>query len=372
MSSAYDLNDDFKKLSINEIPDNGVIINRLNYIGSKYLLFDWIYDNILSATKWDNLSNKRIADLFSGTGIVSYNFRKHNSIVVSNDVELYSFYITHSYTCSIYTEQCETIIKMINDEIDNKKYNNFVGFITKYYSPYNENKRMFFTVDNAKRIDYIRNRIEEIKINLDDDEYKFLLASLIFSADSISNVPAVYGCYLKNFKTKAIKNMKLTPIHNIKTNKVHNSITYNEDVINLTSKLDKVDLVYLDPPYNERQYSKNYFPLNVIALTPKEQDELAPLKGVTGIPNNCFISTFCKKSDTVIASFNELISKLKTDWIVISYNSESIIKKEKMVELLSKYGTVQIFEKDYKRFKSFQYNDDKSIKEYLFILKVNN
>jgi adenine-specific DNA-methyltransferase len=260
---------------------------------------------------------------------------------------------------------------LINSEIDNNRYIDYIGYITRVYSPYEENKRMFFTIDNAKKIDYIRTRIEEIKNTVSPDEYAFLLASLIFSADSISNVPAVYGCYLKNYKSKALKPMKLIPIHNIKNKCLDGSISYNDDIIKLAPTLDKVDLVYLDPPYNERQYSKNYFPLNVIALTPKEQNELSPLKGITGIPENCFISTFCKKEAIVIDSVEKLITSLKAEWIVISYNSESIIKKEKMVEILSKYGTVSVYNKEYKRFKSFQYNNNKDIEEYLFCLKRN-
>jgi adenine-specific DNA-methyltransferase len=370
MSSINNLDTDFKTLHINDTHLQDVTINRLNYIGSKYLLFDWIFNHILSITKWNSLENKHIADLFSGTGFVSYYFRKNKAIVTSNDAELYSYYITHAYTCSIYTDNCHSIIKMLNDEINEQKYINFIGFITRMYSPYHNNTRMFFTLDNAKRIDYIRNRIEELKTTLNDDEYKFLLASLIFSADSISNVPAVYGCYLKKFKPKSLKNMKLIPIHTIKDTKINGSITYNKDAITLAQNLDKVDLVYLDPPYNERQYSKNYFPLNIIALTPTEQNNLPPLKGITGIPQNCFISTFCKKNETVKDSFDKLISSLNTEWIFISYNSESIIKKDDMINLLSKYGTVTLYQKDYKRFKSFSYNEDKSIDEYLFCLKL--
>jgi adenine-specific DNA-methyltransferase len=149
------------------------------------------------------------------------------------------------------------------------------------------------------------------------------------------------------------------------------SQTFNQDVLSdeLISKVS-VDAVYLDPPYNERQYSKNYFPLNIIAKTPIELLKEPTLKGKTGIPTDCFISPFCRKGKIVEEAFEKLFNNLKTDWIFLSYNSESLVSKSRMIELMEKCGTVTVVERDYKRFKSFEYNDNKEIKEYLFCLKL--
>ena len=344
-------------------------IYRLNYIGSKYQLLEWITNNMKEKTGWSSFANKTISDLFAGTGIVSYYFRKNSAKVISNDAELYSSIITHAFTRSIYTDNCNKIIKEFQSDLEENKYLNTIGFITINYSPYDSNERKFFTIDNAKRIDYIRNKLESIKDTISEDEYMFILASIILSADAVSNVPAVYGCFLKNFKTKAIKNLKLLPIHNNKVLPVTGSNAYNSNVLNMDFIISfESDLVYLDPPYNERQYSKNYFPLNIIAKTPEKLLAEMPLKGKTGIPVDCFISPFCKKGDCVEKAFDLLFSELKTKWIFLSYNSESIVSKEKMLDIMNKYGTASVIERDYKRFKSFEYNNDINIKEYLFCL----
>ncbi len=338
-------------------------ICRLNYIGSKFQLLEWITESIKQKTGYTSFENKTVGDLFAGTGVVSYHFRKLSAKVISNDAELYSSVITHAFTRSVYTEKCKQFIETI------QKDNKFViGFITKEYSPYNGNQRKFFTVENAQRIDYIREQIELLKNKLSLDEYYFILASLILSADAVSNVPAVYGCYLKQFKAKANKNMILKPIHT--NTQCNENKTTRCDVLSMET--DEYDIVYLDPPYNERQYSKNYFPLNCIAKTPQQLVLEEPLKGKTGIPTDCFISPFCKKGKTVENAFEYLFKQLKTKWIFLSYNSESIVSKEKMIELLKKYGEVEVIERDYKRFKSFEYNNDKAIKEYLFCLKKDN
>jgi adenine-specific DNA-methyltransferase len=345
-------------------------IHRLNYIGSKFQLLDWITTNMKEKTGWPSFANKQIGDLFAGTGIVSYHFRKNGARVISNDAELYSSIITHAFTRSVYTEKCKKVIDELQKDIQEDKHSNTSGFITTHYSPQGSNERKFFTIENAKRIDYLRARLETIKGTLTDDEYKFILASILLSADAVSNVPAVYGCFLKNFKAKAVKTLILAPIHTNILPAVEGSITYNSDVLDLDFlRSFESDIVYLDPPYNERQYSKNYFPLNIIAKTPQQLETELPLKGKTGIPTDCFISPFCKKGETAEKAFDLLFKELKTTWVFLSYNSESIVPKEKMLEIMKKYGVASMIEREYKRFKSFEYNNDVTIKEYLFCLQ---
>ena len=347
-------------------------VSRLNYIGSKYQLLDWLTTTMKAKTGWDSFCQKTFVDLFAGTGIVSYHFRKQKCKVISNDAELYSSIITRAETCSIASPKCISLLQTLQSELNQKQHESKIGFITTHYSPLNGNDRKFFTVDNAKRIDYIRVRIEELKADLLPEEYTFILASLLISADAVSNVPAVYGCYLKNFKAKATKPLTLTPVHTNTEPCIPDSATHNYDVLNTEFLKSLIaDIVYLDPPYNERQYSKNYFPLNIIAKTPEQLTTEPPLKGKTGIPVDCFLSPFCKKGKTVEAAFDTLFRELKTKWIFLSYNSESIVNKEKMIELMKKYGTVSIEEREYKRFKSFEYNKDVSIKEYIFCLQKN-
>lgn len=332
-------------------------VNRLNYIGSKHQLIDWILSTIYEKTETDSLKDKTVADLFAGTGIVSYNMRRLGANVISNDAEQYSYIITHAMARSVYNDRLYTIIKSIQKKVKTAKS---VGFITRHYSPFEDNERMFFTIENANKIDYIRQVIERLKEYLDDDEYKFLLASLVTSADAVSNVPAVYGCFLKNFKQKALKPFVFKPIHENTT--VSEGQVFNMDVLQLPQI--HADIVYLDPPYNERQYSKNYFPLNVIIKEPE-----LPLKGKTGIPSDCFISSFCKKSE-VQQAFRTTLDKMKAGWVFISYNSESLIPKDDFIKLLESYGEVSVVEREYKRFKSYEYNEDKKILEFIFCIKM--
>ena len=345
-------------------------IARLNYIGSKFQLIDWLTSTILQKTGWESFAGKTISDLFAGTGVVSHHFRCCGAKVISNDAELYSSIITYAFTRSVFTPRCKEIIALLQNELDEGCGGLTTGFITKHYSPHDTSERKFFTVDNARRIDYLRRRLEELRSDVSEDEYVFLLASIIISADAVSNVPAVYGCFLKEFKAKATKTLTLTPIHASSVAATEGSCTYNKDVLNAELLASfEADCVYLDPPYNERQYSKNYFPLNIIAKTPTALESEGALKGKTGIPSDCFISPFCKKGATVEAAMDTLFRGLNAQWIFMSYNSESIVPRDKVLEIMGRYGTATVEERDYKRFKSFEYNKNVEIKEYLFCLE---
>lgn len=348
-------------------------IHRLNYIGSKFQLLQWLTEYMKEKTGFATFENKTIADLFAGTGVVSHHFRQQGATVYSNDAELYSSVITHAFTRSVYTERVRHVIDQMNAASTSTSASSTPpGFVTRHYSPFEGNERMFFTVENARRIDMMRSMLETAAA-LTHDEYQFILASIIISADAVSNVPAVYGCYLKNFKAKATKPLVLFPIHTITASaSASASATFHADVTDptfLSATLPQVDIAYLDPPYNERQYSKNYFPLNIIAKTPASLNTEPPLKGKTGIPTDCFLSPFCRKGAASETAFDTLIRGLRAKWIFLSYNSESIVSKEKMLEILSRYGTVSVIEREYKRFKSFEYNEDKAIQEYLFCLE---
>lgn len=209
-------------------------IQRLNYIGSKYQLIGWLTDFMKEKTGFASFENRRIADLFAGTGVVSHHFRLQNAVVYSNDAELYSSVIAHAFTRSFYTERTVCVIRDINTAIA-AAAPAAPGFVTRHYSPYEGNERMFFTVENAQKIDMARTMLEAAD-SLSRDEYQFILASIIISADAVSNVPAVYGCFLKKFKSKATKPFVITPIHTITTTAGASagvSATFNADIIEI-------------------------------------------------------------------------------------------------------------------------------------------
>jgi len=130
--------------------------------------------------------------------------------------------------------------------------------------------------------------------------------------------------------------------------------------------IDKIegDILYLDPPYNSRQYSSNHHLLNTIA----KYDMFTP-KGITGQRNDNFVSPFSSKRN-VYNSFEYLIKNAKFKYIFLSYNNEGILSIENIKSIFTKYGKYDINTKECKTYKADCNRNNKSntIIEYLHIL----
>jgi adenine-specific DNA-methyltransferase len=321
-------------------------MNRIGYIGSKYKLKNWIFEEIEKRT--DNTYTK-FADLFAGSCIMTHDALERKYDCFSNDLETYSYVVANGLKCN-FTPAVQSIVNDINNSDGT-----LVGFVTNTYSP--RAKRLFFTEENAMRIDYIRNEIETIKSTIHEDVYYFLLASLITSADAVKNTSVVYGAYLKKVKKIARAPLVFKPIHT--RNSDVNLITSCNDATKLTIV---TDVAYIDPPYNNRQYGSNYFILNQI-INPRTAGG-----GVTGI-SEYNKSSFCYKKEAADA-FCALLNNVKARMFVISYNSESLISKNDMIMLLSKYGRCEVVEREYKRFKAQQETASNNVVEFLFFVHV--
>jgi adenine-specific DNA-methyltransferase len=224
---------------------------------------------------------------------------------------------------------------------------------------------MFFTNENAKKTDTIRHyiqRLVEFK-EITQAEFYFLLASLLVSIDKVANTSCVYGAYLKEFKKSAIKPLILTPIHSKTDININNNV-YNE----LAEKLVKMDnqyydVIYIDPPYNQRQYSANYSPLNYIAL----YDKSIVLTGKTALIKNYNKSDFCKKRE-VKQAFTNLIGDVKCNYLILSYNNEGLLDIEEIKKILLSKGSVKLYKIKYTKFKAQQKVDKKFVEEYIWVV----
>jgi len=323
----------------------------MNYIGSKLKLSSWIQEEIIKTIHLD-ISKSIFCDLFAGTGIVARVFKKKVKKVISNDVEYYAYVLNRNYIGN--TKDIKEKLQIIEYLNDLKPKDD--GFIYKNYSlPSN---RLYFSEENAKKIDTIRMEIEKFKSN--SDLYYFLLASLIESADKVANTASVYGSFLKKFKKLALKPLKLEPAIYEENNNLHE--VYQEDANKLIKKIQG-DILYLDPPYNNRQYGAYYHILNTIA----EYKEFKP-KGISGV-REYYKSSYCKKND-VKEAFYDLVKNANFRYIFLSYNNEGLMSKEDIKDIMNEFGKYSLIVKEYKRFKADRLEKkEKKTEEYLHILE---
>lgn len=311
----------------------------MNYIGSKYSLLDFLHETIKKVTGFNDGDTYTFADLFAGTGVVGAYYKSLGCKVISNDIQYYSYVINKHFI--------ENNSSNINSDLFDY-FNNLDGingFIYNNYCAGSQSGRNYFTDENGRKCDAIRVKIEEMHSNgtLDDNSYYFYLASLVNSIDKYANTASVYGAFLKHLKKTAQKSFVLEPV---KIYDGQKGIVYNENINDLIKKVSG-DVLYLDPPYNSRQYCSNYHVLETIA---KYDNPI--LKGVTGLrASDNQKSEFCS-SRTVSKAFEELIANAKFKYIFLSYNNEGLMSFDVIREIMSKYGDYSVFSKSYKRFKA--------------------
>ena len=329
----------------------------MNYIGSKLKLSSFIEESIRSSV--GSIEDKIFCDIFAGTGVVGRHFKSLTKQVISNDIEYYSYILNRNYIANNhpldYTHHIEELDRLEGVE----------GFIYTHYSLAGHGDRRYFSDSNAKKIDAIRVKIEEWRRSsyIDEDIYYLLLASLIESADKVANTASVYGAYLKHLKKSAQKELLLKPAHFDISGESHQ--VYQEDANSLISKISG-DILYMDPPYNQRQYGANYHLLNTIAL----YDQFIP-QGKTGL-REYIRSDYCKKS-RVKESFEELIREADFEYIFLSYNNEGLMSCSEVEEIMSRYGEYSLATTSYQRFKADKSTNRNhkatSTVEYLHIIR---
>ena len=328
---------------------------RLNYIGSKKSLLETI-DKVFEKYVDEGTT---FADLFAGTGAVAkFVHDKYHCKVIANDMQYYA-YIINKASLTRYTK---SDIAEINELV--VKYNAFRpalgGFFVKNYAP---PERMYFTTENAGRIDAMRRALEKEQTNM--DVYTYMLANIISAADKVANTSAVYASYLKEFKDSALRELTLMPFNvDLPMSKARNRV-YNEDILKLGDR-GNADVIYLDPPYNNRQYSDYYHILETIAKYDNPK-----IHGVTGIRDDLANKKSLFSTAHVTETFERLVTGLECKVLILSYNDEGTMDMKDIRRILKArfHGGVKLYKIPYKKFIAQDNVERKTLYEYLFVAR---
>lgn len=353
----------------------------MRYIGNKENLLDKIYQVMQSK----NIQGNSFFDFFSGTTSVSRFFKKLDYKIYSSDLMFFSFVLQKAYIENNKVLNFEKLLSNINFQSKTLfaspldiviEYLNQIdpveGFISQNYTPLGttelEIPRMYYSNENGKIIDAIRQKIENWKTEnlINENEYFVLLACLIETVPFYANISGVYAAFHKKWDPRAIKKMILRPVEFVLNTK--ENLVFNDNSVDLLDNIE-ADIFYLDPPYNQRQYAPNYHLLDTIA---KYDNPI--IKGVAGLRDyQNQKSKFCN-ANTALQELELIAKKGKYKTLILSYNTEGIMKQENILSMLEKYGKIDLVEFDYLRFKSNNNGDSKHkkfIQEQLYILQKN-
>lgn len=310
-------------------------INNRRYLGNKYKLLPFIK----SVVDRECEDIESVADVFAGTGAVSSAFT--DKTIITNDL-MYSNYICNYAWFGDEEYNPQAIIDYVvyynslSDLADNYMTENFAD--------------TYFSYEDCAKIGFIREDIESHYLNGDINgrERAILITSLLYAMDKIANTCGHYDAYRQGAKFE--KSLELyVPLAD---NDNDGNQCFNEDANQLVRRIE-ADLVYIDPPYNSRQYCDAYHLLENVARWEKPE-----VFGVARKMNRqAMKSKYCTKEAT--EAFEELIENINSKYILLSYNnmadkgndrSNAKITDEDIMRILGNKGDVQVFSEGYKAF----------------------
>ena len=329
-----------------------VNISNRRYLGNKYKLLDFIRRTV--ASECPDVTT--VADIFAGTGSVASAFSDKK--IITNDL-LYFNHICHVAWFGAEKYDAEKIRDLIC-------YYNAVSptgdnYMSEHFAD------TFFSLADCRKIGFIR---EDIEVNFKNKninarERAILITSLLYAMDKIANTCGHYDAYIRGGKFERSLELAV-PLASNDNNK--NNLCYNEDA-NLLVRRIEADLVYIDPPYNSRQYCDAYHLLENVARWEKPEVKGVALK----MDRQHLKSDYCTSS--AAKAFEELVSDIKARYIVLSYNnmaekgnerSNAKISDDDIMRILSRKGKVKLFSEEYRAFNAGKTNI-KGNRERLFV-----
>lgn len=332
-------------------------ISQRRYLGSKTRLLPFIAEIL----KVENVIFTSFADIFAGTGVVANFFHQQSNIIVNDILE-------SNYLCYEAFFGSEKIrIPWLDKKINDYNKTNPKNIPSNYFSDNFANT--YFDENNSKLIGHFREDIESLYISkaINYRERAYLITSLTYALDCIANTVGHYDAYRKvKIRSKALVLKPLLISHSN-----FSALIHKQDANELVKKITP-DVVYIDPPYNSRQYSDAYHLLENIASWEKK-----PVYGISKkIDRSHIKSQYSLKSAGNV--FSDLINNINSKYILVSYNdmgkkgdprSQSRLQDHELISALERRGRVTIYEKSFNQFTTGS-SKNSSLKERIFFCRI--
>ncbi len=353
----------------------------ITYIGNKRQLLGPIEDALKQVQSETGNKKLQLFDGFSGSGVVSRLFKSYASRLVTNDLEPYASVISRCFLANeieIDFDGIKSSVECMNNLVEANKSSS-PGIIERLYAPLDDNcvksgERVFYTKDNARRLDQLRLLIDQQGCEFHD----LLLGPLLSSASIHANTAGVFKGFYKDKSTgigkfggsgsDALSRIKgkirlEVPILSRFQTEVE---VYQEDTNKLISEVRDFDLAYFDPPYNQHPYGSNYFMLNLLVDYKEPKD----MSTVSGIPSDWNRSLYNKKKHA-FEQLSDAIARVDAKYILLSFNNEGFVSPNILRRFLSKIGEMQELQIKYNTFRGSRNLNSRKIHvtEHLFLVR---
>ena len=337
----------------------------ITYIGNKRKLVD-VIEKVVT-----RLQPKTCVDAFSGSGVVSRTLLTLCDTLYVNDLETYCEVLSN---CFLKTPSTPEKIEVQKHLENMNACPPSTGFFSELYAPEDssaiqEGERCFFTKENANRIDGM---LAYVDTHVPPHLKAYCLGPLIVKVSIHTNTSGVFKGFHKggwggkggHALERIMKKIEVEcPSWLSESKKV---VVHRKDACDFLQTLPHVDLVYLDPPYNQHPYGSNYFMLNLVCTNERPET----ISKVSGIPTNWNKSAYNSKR-TIREAMERTIrlSTEKATHTLISYSNEGFITPTEWEELLEPYEYEKI-EMEYNCYKGSRNlkNRKNKVTEFLFVV----
>lgn len=340
----------------NKCVETRFCLKNRRYLGAKTRLLPFIKEVVDKHTKDVNL----VADIFGGTGVVSDFFLREGKNVIVNDILKSNYVIYHAFFGDENVDD-KIVVKYVNEMNNLKARKNYVS--ENYGDKY-------FTMYNAMKIGEAREYIER-KRNLNKREKAILLTSILFAMDKVANTVGHYDSYRKKLDMIEPIHFKIPDYYQLDKRRV----SFSSKDANLLIREIHPDLIYIDTPYNSRQYGDVYHVLENIVTWKKPE-----LFGVARKPHDRRDTKSLYSTSKAPKAFEDLIGNIQSKYVLVSYNnmaqkgtgrSNAKISNEEIISILEKRGKVEVFSTDFQAFTTGK-SDIKGHKELLYLLTIGD
>jgi adenine-specific DNA-methyltransferase len=347
----------------------------MRFIGNKELIISEIRELLIQKglinkkrTLFEEVSNNRLTffDAFCGTGAVADSLKDSFNIVINDKLNWCVIY-TRGRVCG--KDCCFKNLGFDPFEFFNSNNKTVKGFFYKNYSPASS-KRMYFTPENAGRIDYFRTTIEKWKQQnlITENEYAHLLACLIESVSVVSNTAGVYGAFLKHWDSRATKKIEFKRVSYNPSSR-NEAVFLNGNIEDVVSEID-CDILYLDPPYTQNQYGTQYHLLETLVLYDNPS-----ISTVTGSRSTTPMRSDWSKEYKAHIHFDKVLARTKAKYILFSYSQDGFMSKSFIEASLKRYGKPETYlckKISYRKYTNFKSREKNDHFEYLFFVEKKN